>query len=59
MYTSNLYITTIKILTTNSFPTWLKAESKTTTVYRIYKPYTLNFLSFKRSLKRRNALFFL
>ena len=57
-YTSNLYINTIKILTTNRSTKWLKAESKTTTFYRIYKPYTLSFLSFKRSLKRRNVLWF-
>ena len=55
-YTSNLYITTIKILTINRSTKWLKAESKTTTVYRIYKPYTLSYVSLKRSLKRGNVL---
>ena len=30
---------------------WLKAESKTKAIYKIYKHYTLRHVSFKRSLK--------
>ena len=56
MYSSNLYITTIKILTINRSTKWLKTESKTKAIYRIYKPYTFSRVSFKRSLKRRNVL---
>ena len=55
-YTSNLNITTIKILTINRSTKWLEAESKTKAIYRIYKPYTFSHVSFKRSLKRRNVL---
>ena len=53
---SNLYITTVKILTINRSTQWLKAESKTKAIYRIYKLYTLSHVNFKRSLKRRNVL---
>ena len=34
----------------------IKAESKTRGIYRIYKPYTLSHVSFKRSLKQHNVL---
>ena len=37
---------------------WLKVESKSQAIYRIYKSYTLSDVSFKRSLKRRNVLWF-
>ena len=47
-YARNLYITTVKILAINRSTKWLKAESKTKT---IYKHYTLSHVSFKRSLK--------
>ena len=40
-YASNLYITTVKILTINRSTKWLKAESKTKAIYKIYKHYIL------------------
>ena len=46
-YARNLYITTVKILAINRSTKWLKAESKTKT---IYKHYTLAHV-IKRSLK--------
>ena len=49
-YARNLYITTVKILAINRSSKWLKAESKTTT---IYKHYTLGHV-IKRSLKWHN-----
>ena len=54
-YASNLYITTVKILTINRSTKWLKAESKTKAIYKIYKHYTLSHVSFKRWLKGRNV----
>ena len=54
-YARNLYITTVKILAINRSTKWLKAESKTKT---IYKHYTLSHVNFKRSLKWRNVLWF-
>ena len=47
-YARNLYMTTVKILAINRSTKWLKAESKTKT---IYKHSTLSHVSFKRSLK--------
>ena len=35
-YGSNLYITTVKILTINTSTKWLKVESKTKAIYKIY-----------------------
>ena len=39
-------ITTIKIVTINRSTKWLKVESEIKAIYRIYKPYTLNHVSF-------------
>ena len=50
-YASNLYITTVKILTINRSTKWLKAESKTKAIYKIYKHYTLSHVTFKRLLR--------
>ena len=36
-YASNLYITTVKVLTINRSTKWLKTESKTKAIYKIYK----------------------